>query len=1252
MIKKFLTFVFLFGILCGLYSFEYQNYLQVNSEKYPNADTVLLFDYDHISYEPDGSNINTDDYYLKVITDKGVEESRIIPVYFNTFYTDITVEAFEIIKSDGRVVKIDLAKNSETVIDSSQISQNIYDPANKILKLSVPDLVVNDIIHLRIKENNRLSRIKNVFSFIKVLQSNMPIINYELIIEGSENFPLKKILVKDEVKGSINFSETKSDGKIIYKWIVRDVPMQIPEEDSPPMYLFSQRILGSTAENWEEISRWYYNLCLPHLQKITPEMKKKVAELTSDCKGDIEKIQAIFQFVSQEIRYMGLTTETEAPGYEPHDVDITFNNRYGVCRDKAALLVAMLQIAGFESYPVLFYAGYPKDSEVANNYFNHAITAVKLNGKYILMDSTDETTKELLPAYLANNSYLVAHPEGESLLLSDSVPSSANCLNIVNNGIYKSSDNSLEIKSTLTFEGINDIIYRNALSRWTKGYEMQYFSMILRKINPGIILKSVELKPENIRDMSKKLEIVLNYEAKNYFDVASGKLDVLPEISLGEYIGAANMLLGNMSLDERKFPMELFSTAETIEKTHIDFKDFSISNVKVPNYQNLNNELLEFEKNIIVNGNKLDINSKFALKKNLIYPNEYKMIKDNLRVLEVNDEKLILFQGQLSVPEFDTRIIKDITEYDFIDDYNWSQISEREFEVLNYASMKDNSELKVYYNPVWEKVELLEGYVKNGDVIQKISPSEINIMDQNINAPAYSTGKIFTVNFPNVKVGSQVYYKVKKTATNHPYFASRHVFGSYDYIEKKVVIFNNVSKNFKYLPDVLPEEIKLEESGKRLVFSVENLKVSTPEIASPPSYVAFPTIWVSNGDIEEFSEKVNQLIRKQAKVTDKVKKITAELIADKKTESEKIQAIRDYVAKNIRRVDINFSDYPMIFSLPDEVLERGYATSADSAVLLLAMLKSGKLDKNCDIILLSGLKEIGDCDNYWFDILTNDFTKVLLYRPVDLLAMKQPTQTGFVLNNSSQYGLLYEVPAENYTYLNTDAGKIEVFDLFFRNNKLKHFNLTISEDNSADIEAIYGFGGVYFDVVNKMYQTATPEERNRFMKDLESNISLRGVSKKRDFVADWEKGIVKILLNIHIDNFVLQSGEYYYFELPEFITINDFIRLGSEDRAGDYLLKQVNSHENFYQIHLPRDSRLINSAENIYENSALMNLEYRCKYEYLRDKKILQIENTFYALEACLDSDVYRKLLNLNKLSDKKIQKIVIFTKNFGKNLQ
>lgn len=134
----------------------------------------------------------------------------------------------------------------------------------------------------------------------------------------------------------------------------------------------------------------------------------------------------------------GITAETEAPGYEPHDVSLTFNQRYGVCRDKAALLVSMLELAGLKAYPVLFMAGYPKDDEVPNNYFNHAIVAVEdTPGHYILMDPTYETTAELLPSTMANMSYLVARPQGDVLRRSPLVPTANNLLRIQNRGGHR-----------------------------------------------------------------------------------------------------------------------------------------------------------------------------------------------------------------------------------------------------------------------------------------------------------------------------------------------------------------------------------------------------------------------------------------------------------------------------------------------------------------------------------------------------------------------------------------------------------------------------------------------------------------------------------------------------------------------------------------------------------------------------------------------------------------------------------------------
>src|SRR5205085_2690590 len=211
---------------------------------------------------------------------------------------------------------------------------------------------------------------------------------YEFI--GAQDKPLRSKVVLAEVPGTVSHEEKTQDGQIHYLWTARNVPQIFPESGMPEAFTVCQRLLVSTAYDWKEVSQWYWKLCEPHLKSATPEMTAKATELAAKGATTEEKVRAIFKFVSQEIRYMGITTEKEAPGYEPHDVNITFHNRYGVCRDKAALLTSMLRSAGFEAFPTLVSAGMKLDREAPSCFFNHAITAVRKPDKtYLLMDSTD-----------------------------------------------------------------------------------------------------------------------------------------------------------------------------------------------------------------------------------------------------------------------------------------------------------------------------------------------------------------------------------------------------------------------------------------------------------------------------------------------------------------------------------------------------------------------------------------------------------------------------------------------------------------------------------------------------------------------------------------------------------------------------------------------------------------------------------------------------------------------------------------------
>src|SRR5207302_5926817 len=180
---------------------------------------------------------------------------------------------------------------------------------------------------------------------------------------------------------------------IVHRWEINNVPRMFDEPSMPPYEMVLQRLLISTTPDWQMVSKWYWELSKPHLEATTPAMLVKVEELIKKAhpSNDMERIKAVFYDVAQKIRYMGLTPEKDRPGYEPHDVKLTFENKYGVCRDKAALLVSMLRAAGFKSYPVLINVGAKKDPDVDKPFFNHAIVSVEVKSpEYVLMDPSAE----------------------------------------------------------------------------------------------------------------------------------------------------------------------------------------------------------------------------------------------------------------------------------------------------------------------------------------------------------------------------------------------------------------------------------------------------------------------------------------------------------------------------------------------------------------------------------------------------------------------------------------------------------------------------------------------------------------------------------------------------------------------------------------------------------------------------------------------------------------------------------------------
>ena len=123
------------------------------------------------------------------------------------------------------------------------------------------------------------------------------------------------------------------------------------------------------------------------LRVPTPEIRTKADEIARGQQTDEAKAQALYYWVSQNIRYVSLSFGMGR--YQPHPAAEVFSNRYGDCKDKTTLLEAMLEAEGLHANAVLANSIVDVDPDVPNPLqFDHAYTFLEIAGKETWLDST------------------------------------------------------------------------------------------------------------------------------------------------------------------------------------------------------------------------------------------------------------------------------------------------------------------------------------------------------------------------------------------------------------------------------------------------------------------------------------------------------------------------------------------------------------------------------------------------------------------------------------------------------------------------------------------------------------------------------------------------------------------------------------------------------------------------------------------------------------------------------------------------
>lgn len=286
---------------------------------------------------------------------------------------------------------------------------------------------------------------------------------------------------------------------------LRDIPEVHTDRGQPGYTDVYDYVMVSNKKNYDEIGKWWWNLVEEQLI-VDENISAKVAELTEGLTTDLEKVQAIHNYVVQNTRYLHVGLGIH--GWKPYRTTTAFRNRYGDCKDKAALLKVMLDQAGVPAQLVLVRTrdlGHVDAQPASMHIFNHAIAYVP--SMDLFLDGTAEYngTHELTPMDQGAQALIVSDG-GDARFMSMPVDKPEQNRLFKEMTVLLNTDNPT-VRGKIVAHGQNAVYYRQTLEDPQRRDEI--FEKQLADTYPGATLVSATYS--DLSKLEQPVEITFEF---------------------------------------------------------------------------------------------------------------------------------------------------------------------------------------------------------------------------------------------------------------------------------------------------------------------------------------------------------------------------------------------------------------------------------------------------------------------------------------------------------------------------------------------------------------------------------------------------------------------------------------------------------------------------------------------------------------------------------------------------------------------
>jgi transglutaminase-like putative cysteine protease len=597
---------------------------------YPNANYARLLDLGNVTVKSDGTVVARFRMTYKLFNERARDLAE-VNLPYNSSFQELHVVSARTIKKDGTIINV---KPSDIRTTAQAGDYLMYDDAQGY-GFSMPGIEEGCIIDYTWDEITHPMLMPGQFFTYWGFNGVEPVGVSRYVLHTPADKPLKfKTYNDDSLKPVVT---TSLDGKTrTYTWEVKNAkPLEL--EPSMPNYRDIHTWMEvSSLDSWQDVAKWFWGLQSPQA-KPTEAIKKTVSTLIAGKQTDEEKARAIYDWVANRTRYVGL--EFGISAFKPHAASEVHDKLYGDCKDKATLLVTMLELAGIKASPVLLHADEHRaidEGLPTLNAFNHCIALAHVAGKEVWLDATAETCAYGDIPNSDRGSRVLVVNDGKGEFKTIPPYTAADNGMTVHTDITVRPDGSAETKVDFTMRGEAGQGMRYRAKAYTPDQRRQMMNAMAQRLSTGAVMKAFDLPDGS--DKNGPYVMKLAASAPSFAKKTSSLL--LMPVGLGSGGERSNPY----TQEERFWPIVEESASQTESVTVYHLPDgYTLEDV--PADVDLVGPLQEYHRKTVksADGTTLTVTTTVLERPGKVPPADYKKVKTYYdEMLKTTDDQIVL----------------------------------------------------------------------------------------------------------------------------------------------------------------------------------------------------------------------------------------------------------------------------------------------------------------------------------------------------------------------------------------------------------------------------------------------------------------------------------------------------------------------------------------------------------------------------------------------------------------------------------